>query len=126
MLDATYVFAREVLQTSIFALPCCMGSIFFLLLMQHGSAIFAVCNTSRARRRFFFDFFNTSPARITKMKKIALRNHVVETSARKVQLRKSAANLRPAPVSTIGTRFSTSQKNLQIDSIMSVIPPEYQ
>ena len=31
-----------------------------------------------------------------------------------------------ALVSMIGTRFSTSQKNLQIDSIMSVIPPEYQ
>ena len=26
---------------------------FCLLLMQHGSAIFAFCNTSRARRRFF-------------------------------------------------------------------------
>ena len=57
------------------------------------------------------------------MKKIALRSHVVEASARKVQLQKSEANRRLAPVSTIGTRFSTSQKNLQIDSIMSVIPP---
>ena len=108
MFDATDVFAREVLQKSISALPCCMGSIFSFASMQHGSAIFAVCNTSRARRHFLF-FFNTSPARITKMEKIALRSHVVEASARKVQLQTSAANLRPAPVSTIGMRFSTSQ-----------------
>ena len=61
MFDATDVFAREVSQKSIFALPCCMGSIFFLLLMQHGSAIFAFCNTSRARRRFF-SFFQHLPS----------------------------------------------------------------
>ncbi len=34
---------------------------FVLLLMQHGSAIFAVCNTSRARRRFF-SFFQHLPS----------------------------------------------------------------
>ena len=34
---------------------------FFLLLMQHGSAIFAFCNTSRARRRFF-SFFQHLPS----------------------------------------------------------------
>ena len=62
MFDATDVFAREVSQKSIFALPCCMGNIFcFLLLMQHGSAIFAFCNTSRARRRFF-SFFQHLPS----------------------------------------------------------------
>ena len=61
MLDATDVFVRDVLQKSIFALPCCMGGIFCLLFMQHGSAIFAVCNTSRARRRFF-SFFQHLPS----------------------------------------------------------------
>ena len=34
---------------------------FLLLLMQHGSAIFAFCNTSRARRRFF-SFFQHLPS----------------------------------------------------------------
>ena len=34
---------------------------FVLLLMQHGSAIFAVCNTSRARKRFF-SFFQHLPS----------------------------------------------------------------
>ena len=122
MFDATDVFAREVLQKSIFALPCCMGNIFFCFSCSMGVR-FLLFATPLEREGDFFHFFNTSPARITKMKKIALRSHVVEASARKVQLQKSAANRRPAPVSMIGTRFSTSQKNLQIDSIMSVIPP---
>ena len=34
---------------------------FFLLLMQHGRAIFAVCKISRARRRFF-SFFQHLPS----------------------------------------------------------------
>ena len=126
MFDATDVFAREVLQKSIFALPCCMGSIFCFASHAAWECDFCCLQHLSSEKAIFFHFFNTSPARITKMKKIALRSHVVEASARKVQLQKSAANLRPAPVSTIGTRFSTSQKNLQIDSIMSVIPPEYQ
>ena len=106
--------SHDAWEACFFCFSCSMGVRFLL---------FA---TPLEREGDFFHFFNTSPARITKMKKIALRSHVVETSARKVQLQKSAANLRPAPASTLGTRFSTSQKNLQIDSIMSVIPPKYQ
>ena len=44
---------REVLQKSLFALPCCMGSKKKTLPMQHGSAKNDFCNTSTARMRFF-------------------------------------------------------------------------
>ena len=84
----------------LFCFSCSMG-VRFLLFATH-----------LERQGDFLHLFNTSPARITKMKKIALRSHVVEASARKVQLQKSAANLRPALVSTIGTRFSTSKQKL--------------
>ena len=78
----TDVLTREVLQKSISALPCCMGSIFFVIRTQRGSTIFAFCDTSPARRRFFH-FSDTSPARIKKINKIALRSYGFDASARK-------------------------------------------
>ena len=55
---------------------------FFVIRTQRGSTIFAFCDTSPARRRFFH-FFDTSPARIKKINKIALRSYGFDASARK-------------------------------------------
>ena len=63
------ILAREVSQKSLFALPCCMGSIVCLLPMQRGNAK--------------SDFCNTSPARIIKINKIALPSYGFDVSARK-------------------------------------------
>ena len=85
MFHGTDVLALEVSQKSISALPCCMGVTFFLIRTQRGSAIFTVDDTSPARMRFFFNFFNTSTARIKKINEIAPGSLCLDEPARKTR-----------------------------------------
>ena len=110
MLCGTHLFAGEVLQKSILAFPCCMGSICF-------------CGFHAARRCFLI--FSTPPQRESPKWKTNRTSKLWfgGVDAEGATSKKWAANLRPAPVVTIGTRFSNSETNLQIDSKMFVIPP---
>ena len=85
MLCETDVLAREVLQKSISALPCCMGSIFLSSAPSVGARflLFATPPQREGDCFFCFHFFNTSPARIAKINKIALRSYGLDVSARK-------------------------------------------
>ena len=109
MFCETDVLAREVLQKSISALPCCMGSIFFVIRTQRGSTIFAFCDTSPARRRFF-SFFRHLPSENQKNQQNRTSKLWFRRVGAEVAKSKSAANCHIAPSSTIGTRFSNRQK----------------
>jgi len=61
MFDATDVFAREVSQKSIFALPCCMGSIFFCFSCSMGVR-FLLFATPLEREGDFFSFVQHLPS----------------------------------------------------------------
>ena len=83
MFCETDVLAREVSQKSIFALPCCMGSIFFCHphpLWEHD---FCILRHLPSEKAIFLYFFDTSPARINKINKTALRSYGFDASARK-------------------------------------------
>ena len=110
MFCETDILAREVLQTSISALPCVMGSIFFVIRTQRGSTIFALCDTSPARRRFF-SFFQHLPNENQKNQQNPTSKLWFRRVGAEVAKSKSAANCHIAPSSTIGTRFSNRQKN---------------
>ena len=83
MFCGTDVLVREVLQKSISALPCCMGSIFFCDPHPAWEHDFCTLRHLPSEKAIFFHFFNTSPARITKINKIALRSYGLDVSARK-------------------------------------------
>jgi hypothetical protein len=67
-----------------FGTPMLHGKRFFVCFSCSMGVRFLHFATPLEREGDFFHLFNTSPARITKMKKIAIRSHVVEASARKV------------------------------------------
>ena len=62
MFDATDVFAREVLQKSIFALPCCMGSFFCFASHAAWECDFC-CSQHLSSENAIFNFFLTPPQR---------------------------------------------------------------
>ena len=83
---------------------------FFVIRTQRGSTIFAFCDTSPARRRFF-SFFQHLPSENQKNQQNRTSKLWFRRVGAEVAKSKSAANLHLAPSSTIGTRFSNRQKS---------------
>ena len=82
---------------------------FFVIRTQRGSTIFALCDTSPARRRFF-SFFRHLPSENQKNQQNRTSKLWFRRVGAEVAKSKSAANCHIAPSSTIGTRFSNRQK----------------
>ena len=82
----------------------------FVIRTQRGSTIFALCDTSPARRRFF-SFFRHLPSENQKNQQNRTSKLWFRRVGAEVAKSKSAANCHIAPSSTIGTRFSNRKKN---------------
>ena len=82
---------------------------FFVIRTQRGSTIFAFCDTSPARRRFF-SFVRDLPSENQKNQQNRTSKLWFRRVGAEVAKSKSAANCHIAPSSTIGTRFSNRKK----------------
>ena len=99
----TNVFAREVSQKSILALPCCMGVVMFLIRTQRGNAKNIFCGTSSARMRFFI--FRHLPNGKLKNHEHALREPPRRRHVAKDAIRKSLQKSQIPPATCFFCRF---------------------
>ena len=109
MFCETDVLAREVLQKSISALPCCMGSIFFCdphPAWEHDFCILRHLPSEKA----IFSFFRHLPSENQTNQQNRTSKLWFRRVGAEVAKSKSAANCHIAPSSTIGTRFSNRKK----------------
>ena len=109
MFCETDVLAREVLQKSISALPCCMGSIFFCdphPAREHDFCILRHLPSEKA----IFSFFRHLPSENQKNQQNRTSKLWFRRVGAEVAKSKSAANCHIAPSSTIGTRFQIAKK----------------
>ena len=81
----TSVFAREVSQKSILALPCCMGDIIFFWSAPSVEVRKTTFATPPQRECDFFHFFNTSPAGSSKIMRMLFWNHLVGVTSPKTR-----------------------------------------
>ena len=84
MIFGNRVLVLEVSQKPFFAFPCCMASTFFWSPCSVGMR-FVTFATPPQRECDFFHFCRTSPARSSKIMKIASWSHAADVSARKMQ-----------------------------------------